>query len=68
MVDSIDYKPVLHNHDEFLSRARLRAGFSEAYDALEPEYTLAREILKARANAGLTQDAVAESGAATVEL
>ena len=59
MIDSIEYKPDRHNHDEFLSKAKMRAGFSEAYDALEPEYTLAREKLKARAKAGLTQDAVA---------
>ena len=60
MVSSNEYKPVLHNHGDFLAKARQRAGFSEAYDSLELEYTLADQMLKARAKAGLTQDAVAE--------
>jgi DNA-binding XRE family transcriptional regulator len=54
------YKPVPHVHDEFLAKARLKPGFSEAYAALELEYALARQMLKARSRAGLTQDAVAE--------
>ena len=60
MVSSSEYKPVLHNHDDFLAKARQRPGFSEAYDSLVLEYTLADQMLKARAKAGLTQDAVAE--------
>jgi transcriptional regulator with XRE-family HTH domain len=43
-----------------LAKARLRKGFSEAYDALDLEYQVADQLLKARARAGLTQDAVAE--------
>jgi DNA-binding XRE family transcriptional regulator len=54
------YKPVPHVHDKFLAKARLKPGFSEAYAALELEYALARQMLKARSRAGLTQDAVAE--------
>ena len=54
------YKPVTHDHKAFLDRARTRKGFSAAYEALELEYQLADELLKARARAGLTQDAVAE--------
>jgi len=54
------YKPVLHDHDAFLARARARKGFAEAYESLELEYQLADQMLKARARAGLTQDAVAE--------
>ena len=56
----LKYKPVRHNHKQFLDRARARKGFSEVYDALELEYQLADQLLKARARAGLTQDAVAE--------
>jgi DNA-binding XRE family transcriptional regulator len=56
----LKYKPVPHEHDEFLARAKRRKGFAEAYDALELEYELARQMLRARARAGLTQDAVAE--------
>ncbi|MCZ8099291.1 MAG: helix-turn-helix transcriptional regulator [Burkholderiales bacterium] len=43
-----------------MERARARKGFSEAYDGLELEYTLINQLLRARARAGLTQDAVAE--------
>ncbi|MCE4538571.1 helix-turn-helix domain-containing protein [Pelomonas sp. P7] len=56
----LKYKPVRHNHAEFLAKAKQRPGFSEAYDSLELEYALAGQMLKARAKAGLTQDAVAE--------
>jgi DNA-binding XRE family transcriptional regulator len=56
----LKYKPVPHNHAEFLATARQRLGFNEAYDSLELEYTVASQMLKARAKAGLTQDAVAE--------
>jgi DNA-binding XRE family transcriptional regulator len=59
-VAELKYKPVRHDHQSFLSRARARKGFSEAYDALELEYQVADQLLKARARAGLTQDAVAE--------
>ena len=54
------YKPVGHDHNEFITRASKRKGFSEAYEALELEYELANQMLKARARAGLTQDAVAD--------
>jgi transcriptional regulator with XRE-family HTH domain len=43
-----------------LAKSRARKGFTEAYDALELEYLVAAQLLKARARAGLTQDAVAE--------
>ena len=53
-------KPVLHSHVEFLARAMKRPGFAEAYEASLPEYELAKQMLRARARAGLTQDVVAE--------
>jgi DNA-binding XRE family transcriptional regulator len=56
----LKYQPVPHNHAEFLATARHRPGFNDAYDSLELEYTVASQMLKARAKAGLTQDAVAE--------
>lgn len=56
----LKYKPVPHKHKEFLAKARTRKGFGEAYDALELEYHVANQMIKARARAGLTQDAVAE--------
>ena len=54
-------EPVLHDHNAFLERALKRKGFAEAYDALEDEYLLARELLSARVRAGLTQEEVAVS-------
>ena len=56
----LKYAPVKHDHQAFLAKARARKGFAEAYDSLELEYRVADQLLKARARAGLTQDAVAE--------
>ena len=56
----VKYKPVPHNHKEFLAKASARKGFAEAYNALELEYQVSIQMLKARSRAGLTQDAVAE--------
>jgi len=55
----LKFKPVRHDHKEFLGKASKRRGFDEAYEALEVEYALAHEMLAARARAGLTQEAVA---------
>ncbi len=59
-MDNEKFKPIRHNHKEFLSRAEKRKGFTEAYNALDAEYRLIDEMLKARVRAGLTQDAVAD--------
>ncbi|MGP1681247.1 MAG: helix-turn-helix domain-containing protein [Giesbergeria sp.] len=56
----LKYQPVRHNHADFLAIAWQRPGLNDAYDSLELEYTVASQRLKARAKAGLTQDAVAE--------
>lgn len=56
----LKFKPVPHNHKAFLEKASARKGFAEAYKALELEYQVADQMLKARSRAGLTQDAVAE--------
>jgi DNA-binding XRE family transcriptional regulator len=53
------YRPILHDHDAFLKKARKRRGFQTAYQALAVEYAVANEMLAARARAGLTQEAVA---------
>jgi len=57
----LEYRSVSHDHDAFLEKALKRKGFDEAYDSLEDEYLLVRELLGARARAGLTQEEVAES-------
>jgi len=56
----LKYKPVPHDHEAFLKNALKRKGFRKAYEDLEEEYTLIREMLAARARFGLTQEAVAE--------
>lgn len=56
-----EYRPVAHDHDQFLARAMRRKGFAEAYDASAAEYELVRELLAARVRAGLTQEQVARS-------
>lgn len=57
---NLKYQPVAHDHKAFLAKAQARRGFAEAYNALELEYQVAGQMLKARSRAGLTQDAVAE--------
>jgi len=54
------YKPGRHDHAAFLAKAKQRPGFAGAYESLELEYALTNQMLKARAKAGLTQEAVAE--------
>ncbi len=57
----LKYQPVSHNHKTFLKNALKREGFRKAYEDLEEEYILIREMLAARSKSGLTQEAVAES-------
>lgn len=56
----VKYKPVSHEHEAFLKKASKRKGFKKAYEELEEEYRLTREMLAARSKFGLTQEAVAE--------
>jgi DNA-binding XRE family transcriptional regulator len=55
----LKYKPVPHVHDKFLVKAKKRKGFHEAYENLEEEYAIVREMLVARSKSGLTQEVVA---------
>lgn len=48
------YKPIRHNHNAFLRKAKKRSGFQGAYQALAVEYDLATKMLAAHARAGLT--------------
>ena len=59
-MDDLEYKAVKHDHERFLEIGRRKPGFQEAYDALELEYQIASQMLRARSRAKLTQDAVAE--------
>jgi DNA-binding XRE family transcriptional regulator len=56
----LKYQPVSHDHSVFLDKAKKREGFKKAYQDLEEEYALVREMLAARARVGLSQEAVAE--------
>jgi len=56
----LKYKPVSHDHEAFLKKVSKRNGFRRAYEELEEEYRLSREMLAARSKFGLTQEAVAE--------
>ena len=56
----LKHTPVPHDHKSFLKKARKLEGFSKAYDNLEEEYALVREMLTARSRSGLTQEGVAE--------
>src|SRR5512141_2049594 len=56
----LKYKPVSHDHEAFLKKASKRKEFKKAYEDLEEEYRLTREMLAARSKFGLTQEAVAE--------
>ena len=56
----IKYIPVSHDHEAFLKKASKRKEFRKAYEDLEEEYRLTREMLAARSKFGLTQEAVAE--------
>jgi DNA-binding XRE family transcriptional regulator len=56
---NLKHKPVPHDHEAFLRKAKKRRGFQSAYDALAVEYAIASQMLAARSRAGLTQEAVA---------
>ncbi|MDD5234441.1 MAG: helix-turn-helix transcriptional regulator [Syntrophales bacterium] len=56
----LKYKPVVHDHEAFLKKARKRKGFNKVYEDLKEEYTLVREMLTARSKSGLTQEDVAK--------
>ena len=59
-MSELKYSPVINDHKAFIEKASKRRGFKKAYDALELEYAVASQMLKARSRAGLTQDIVAE--------
>jgi DNA-binding XRE family transcriptional regulator len=56
----LKFNPVPHDHNSFIEKAKKREGFKKAYDDLEEEYALVREMLAARSRVGLSQEAVAE--------
>ncbi len=47
------------NHSEFKEKALKRPAVNEAYEALEPEFTLLKDLLRARKRSGLTRREIA---------
>ena len=56
----LKYRPIPHDPEAFLAKARARPGFSAAYEFLALEYQVTSQMLKARSRAGLTQYVVAQ--------
>ncbi len=48
-----------HSHEELVGKALARPGVKAEYDALEDEFALFDECLKARKRSGLTQEEIA---------
>ncbi|MDQ1351506.1 MAG: hypothetical protein QG657_1810, partial [Acidobacteriota bacterium] len=42
----LKYQPVIHEHEAFLKKALKRKGFKKAYEALDEEYKLIRQMLE----------------------
>lgn len=59
-MENLPYEPVEHNHEAFLRKANEDPEFRKAYAELTPQYALLEELLRARHNAGMTQEAVAQ--------
>ena len=47
-MDKMTYKPVSHDHEEFLRKAKKDEEFRKEYDALASAYALVRQLLLAR--------------------
>ena len=58
-MDDLPYQPVKHDPEEFLRKELENEEFRREYEALGPKYALIRELLEARKNSGMTQEAVA---------
>jgi DNA-binding XRE family transcriptional regulator len=54
------YKPVRIDTKKAIAKAKLRPGFTQAWDALEEEYAALEGLLSARKTAGLTQEELAD--------
>ena len=50
----------MSNYDEFFNEMMKDPEVKKEYDALDPEFQLVREMIKARHEAGLTQQELAE--------
>ena len=53
----------MRSHRDYLQEQLKNPEFAEAYQALEPQYQIARAIITARLEAGLTQAELAQKAA-----
>jgi transcriptional regulator with XRE-family HTH domain len=51
----------MNDHDKMIEKWKKDSAFLAEYDVLEEEFALLDELLKARANAGMTQEDVAQA-------
>jgi DNA-binding XRE family transcriptional regulator len=58
-MDDLKYQPVPYHVAEEIREDLQDEDFRREYEALEPKYALIRELLLARQNSGMTQEAVA---------
>lgn len=58
-MEELKYQPMLYDVAAAIRKALEDEEFRKEYEALEPKYALIRELLEARKNSGMTQEAVA---------
>ncbi|NTV67222.1 MAG: helix-turn-helix transcriptional regulator [Chlorobaculum sp.] len=58
-MDDLEYQSVRYDVAAAIKKDFENEEFRKEYDALEPKYALIRELLEARKNSGMTQEAVA---------
>lgn len=58
-MEDLKYQPVRYDVAAAIKKDLENEEFRKEYEALEPKYALIRELLEARKNSGMTQEAVA---------
>jgi DNA-binding XRE family transcriptional regulator len=58
-MEDLKYQPVRYDVKAEIQKDLEDEEFRREYEALEPKYALIRELLEARKNSGMTQEAVA---------
>ncbi|TCD47560.1 helix-turn-helix transcriptional regulator [Chlorobium sp. N1] len=58
-MEDLKYQPVRYDVKEAIRKDLQDEAFRREYEALEPKYALIRELLSARQQSGMTQEAVA---------
>ena len=58
-MEDLKYQPVRYDVEAAICKDLENEAFRKEYEALEPKYALIRELLSARKQSGMTQEAVA---------